>query len=292
MSIPDFVVVGAAKAGTTSIHQYLRQHPRVRLTEPKETFFFTLEETARCQGVGAEYNGGNVIRTWQAYQGLFASSPSDALTGEICVAYLYFPSAAARIHAANPNCQIFIVLRHPVHRAYANYTHHVRDGLEPLSFGDALAASAERMSQGYWWGFDYVGASTYSEQVERYRSIFGAERVEVLFFEDMLERETRFVNQMLRTLGLAELDGIDATPMRPGRNGMNLRAYRAQRLGLTWLARRLDPDYWRGSDKLDPRLGRELFDVYFRADVERLSALLGKRIELWTSERSNVSSAT
>lgn len=182
--LPNFLIVGAAKSGTTSLYRYLRQHPDVFMPRAiKETFYFS--DLPPCNGPGAHY-GERAISSWEAYRTLFSEGMGHAARGEACVSYLFFyEQAVPRImDRLGADTKIIISLRDPIERAYSNYLHHVRDGLEPLAFDDALAAAQKRQAAGWWWGFQYMAVGCYFEQVRAYLNAFGRDGVCVMCFEE------------------------------------------------------------------------------------------------------------
>lgn len=158
----DFLVLGAQKAGTTSLHEMLARHSEISLPEIKETHFFSHADRAALG------------RDW--YEAQFTKRPNASLKGEIDPEYLYTPSAAANIRAKTNVSKFVIVLRHPLDRAFSQYQMSVRRGYEPLDFPTALEQEASRMAgrsagfaQDHW---SYAARSLYFEQIMRFLTIF------------------------------------------------------------------------------------------------------------------------
>ncbi len=126
---PDFFVVGAAKSGTSSLHRHLEQHPAVFMPAVKEPHFFSDERPPVQE-----------VKSLREYLALFADSPLGARAGEASTSNLYSPESASRIKAFQPDAGIIMVLRNPVDRAYSQYWNQVHEGVEPLSFEEALEA--------------------------------------------------------------------------------------------------------------------------------------------------------
>jgi hypothetical protein len=189
MTFPNFLIVGAAKAGTTSLYHYLKQHPAIYMPlEVKETFFFSGLTKAQFPGVGNEY-GNSAVSELTAYENLFASVTHEVAIGEACVAYLYYYETAIDriLQILGSNTKIIICLRDPLDRAYSNYLHHVRDNLEPLSFLQAIQAQNSRREAGWWWGFDYLPVSFYFPQVKAYLDTFGRTQTLILRYDDLVQ---------------------------------------------------------------------------------------------------------
>ena len=126
--LPDFLVLGAQKAGTTALYAYLRWHPGITGPSWKEVSFFD--------------------RHWWRgpawYRGQFPLRSGTRLVGEASPSYLFHPLAPERVRALVPDARLVALVRDPVARAYSHYQHEVALGREPLSFEDALAAEPER----------------------------------------------------------------------------------------------------------------------------------------------------
>ena len=126
--LPDFLVIGAQKAGTTALYAYLRWHPGITGPSWKEVSFFD--------------------RHWWRgefwYRGQFPLRSGQRLVGEASPSYLFHPLAPERVRSLVPEAKLIALVRDPVDRAYSHYQHEVALGREPLSFEDALAAEAER----------------------------------------------------------------------------------------------------------------------------------------------------
>ena len=200
--LPNFLVVGAAKAGTTSLYHYLREHPQVFLPSAiKETFFFSGITSSDFPGPGSRY-ASSAISNPNDYFALFAKVSNQKAIGEVCVAYLHFHKVVIPriIETLGQNVKIIIILRDPVDRAFSNYMHHVRDGIEPLPFDDAIDAIQRRLAEGWWWGFDYVGPGRYYRQVKNYLTSFGASQVLTLLYDDYICKPQDFLRTVLRFL--------------------------------------------------------------------------------------------
>lgn len=176
---PEFFIVGAPKAGTTSLYHYLIQHPEIFMPVRKEPYFF-----------GNWREDGK--KDLQEYLNLFGGVPESKVAGEASTAYLYLRSAAEEIKEFQSGAKIIIVLRNPVERAYSQYWHHVRNGLDN-TFEEELESEEKRIREG-WRGFRpglvppayYIESGRYSKHVEHYMKTFGRERVRVYLFEDLV----------------------------------------------------------------------------------------------------------
>jgi hypothetical protein len=187
---PNFFIVGAAKAGTTSLYEYLRQHPDVFMPENKEPWYFCgLKEPAPSSAV--QYTD------LEAYLALFADAGNRKAVGEASVSYLTSPGAEERIYARYPDAKIIIVLRNPADRVYSWYNFLCQYGVEPgLSLERALAEEDKRIavaaeSRDTWFVDECVLYFQYgliASNIERFFRRFPKEQIHIVLFEDLKER--------------------------------------------------------------------------------------------------------
>lgn len=198
--LPNFLIVGAAKSGTTSLYHYLKQHPDVFMPDWKEPAFFAPPEA-----------GG--IQDEAEYRALFKGAVGKKAIGEASVAYLYAPEAAQKIYDfLGPETKIVILLRNPVDMAYSLWGHQVREGYEDLSFEDAWKTTPERLlhpafsaARHSWYGdFDYINRPRYALQIERYQNLFPPENIQVFIFEEFFKKGLPQFSTFCRFLGVDE----------------------------------------------------------------------------------------
>jgi len=195
---PNFFIVGAAKAGTTSLHAYLSSHPQVFMPALKEPHYFSDFE------VSPELdNFLPVIRSRSDYHELFRDSGGYLAVGEASPSYLCDPAAAERIKSAIPTAKIIISLRNPVDRAYSHYLMDFNRGSEKLPFEKALEFDLARREKGWGKSAQYTELGLYTEQVRSFLERFGRDQVHIVLFEDLV-RDTR---ETMR--GIARFLGID-----------------------------------------------------------------------------------
>ncbi len=183
MNDPKFLVVGAARAGTTALHNYLQQHPEVFLPAQKEPCFFCFadEELRYKKGKFAF-----AVTDYKKYKRLFKDAKPGQITGEISTPYLYLHNQTInnikKYHTQSDSLKIIIILRNPIERAYSQYLWKVRDGREELSFEDALKKEKKRMEENYSFDYFYAHRGLYSEQVKNYLENFHS--VKIILFDD------------------------------------------------------------------------------------------------------------
>ena len=195
----NFLVVGAARAGTTTLFEILRKHPGIFISQRKECRYFS-DIRGTFAGPPPQY-ATNVITTLDKYIDLFKAARPDQLCGDISPDYLYYHENAVPKILAETNAQIpiIIILRNPIERAYSIYLYHVRDRREKLSFEDALKAEEKRRQDNWPWVWSYVGGSLYADSVKAYMDAF--ENVLVLLFEEDVI-SGRAAGKILRFLNL------------------------------------------------------------------------------------------
>jgi hypothetical protein len=179
-ALPEFLIIGAQRSGTTSLYRYLAAHPGVRVATGKELQFLTL-------------NYGRGVRWYRAH---FPVRPPSVASFEASPYYLYHPDAPARASSVLPAARFVAILRDPVERAYSHYLHSRRHGVEPLSFADALAAEPERLAAGREREYSYVARGRYAGQLGRWLRHVPAERLLVVRTEELAAdpaRVTRFL---------------------------------------------------------------------------------------------------
>ena len=177
----DFLVVGAARAGTTVLFETLNKHPMIFIPPRKECRYFSC--MPREFAGPSTISPNEIIQSPEEYQGLFKKAKPGQLCGDVSPDYLYFHQNAVRkiLNEINAQVPIIIVLRNPIDRAYSNYLQNVSNGWEKLSFEDALNAEEKRRADNWTWGWNYVDVGLYTKQVKAYIDSF--ERVLLLLFE-------------------------------------------------------------------------------------------------------------
>ncbi len=205
MQTPSFLIVGAAKSGTTSLYYYLKEHPDIFMPISKEPAFFAYAGSrVNFQGPGDHRRNATVITDPQIYQQLFQEAHPNQQTGEASVVYLYHPEAPHRIKAYNPDMKLIAVLRDPVERAVSNYTFLRKDGYEECAtLKEALQLEEERIAANWQYIWHYSRLGFYYQQLRRYYDLFPKEQILVLKQED-LKNDT--ANVLQRVLEFLDVD--------------------------------------------------------------------------------------
>ena len=201
--MPQFLLIGAARAGTTAIYSYLRQCPEIFMPRVKEPNFFAFEgQTLACRGPGADYINNSVTRLAE-YRDLFATSPPGAVLGEASPLYLFADQAAARIRHHAPDARLVVVLRNPVDQAFSHFMYATKQRIEPLTdFVAALAAEDQRMADGWQPLFGYSRFPRYAEQLARYLALFPRDQILIRLYEEFERDPATLMQDILGHIGV------------------------------------------------------------------------------------------
>jgi hypothetical protein len=206
VTLPDFLVAGVPKAGTTALHAALAQHPGLYLSAIKEPKFFLTDGPPPAKG-----GPGDALtyreHIWQRdrYEALFDPAPPGALKGESTPLYLYDPEAMCRISKLLPAAKLVIVIRDPVERAHSNWTHLWSAGLEPeRDFLRACAEEERRIEAGWASFWHYTGLSMYGRQLKHVFDLFPRENVLVLRYRSLVDGPVSTLDRITGFLGVEQ----------------------------------------------------------------------------------------
>lgn len=207
MKIPDFIVIGAQKSGTTSLFLLLSKHPQLFLPARKEVQFFS-SPMLYPKGIN-----------WYAEE-FFAKCPTDCLAGEVSPQYMYSTEIAQRVHQGLPDAKIIAILREPIARAYSQYQMARRRDQEGRAPKDALSASLQidETDPDTPESQRYFQFSDYERILSEYLKLFGRERILVLFQEDLDDRPEHVLCQVHEFLGVKHQipDNVDVQVHKAG----------------------------------------------------------------------------
>ena len=183
---PNFIIIGAMKAATTSLYTYLKQHPDVFMTAIKEPMFFNNFQKANDFKVHGRKT--KTITTFDQYYALFDAVKNEKAIGEASPSYIFNEDCPQLIQKYLPDTKIIAVLRQPVERAYSNFLHARRANREPISdFKIAFGKEGERKAENWSPLYYYKSKGYYTKQLERYYSLFPKENIKILLFEDLIK---------------------------------------------------------------------------------------------------------
>jgi hypothetical protein len=206
--VPNFLIIGVQKGGTTSLFNYLQIHPDIKLPKIKEIHYFDFQ-----------YENGN---EW--YQQLFPKICDNKITGEASPFYIFSKKALERIYDYNKNIKLIILLRNPIERAFSHYNMNVSTGIEKLTFEEAIIMENQRIYNSDFIkqedeflkpysdlrNFSYIKRGIYHEQIKNVLDLFPAENIMILKSENLYSHTALILNDVFRFLGLKylELDDV------------------------------------------------------------------------------------
>jgi len=295
--LPDFIIPGAAKSGTTTLYQLLSQHPDLFFPPSrKEPFYFSFG------GEQPDYSDEqfNSIPIWETekYLKLFDNATENQLCGEASTSYLYTYEKSLKLlnefyGDRLKELKSLIILRNPVDRAYSHYTYLIRNGFETRIFEEAISEKGIEEWKKKRWGFDYLAYGEYAAQVSAFKSAIPKTKVWLL--EDLKKgRET--TDEMLTFLGVPLLDfdtSVKANPSGIPKNKSLVNLLRknllAKKIGKA-LPSSLQSNLKNKRDKLMSKLltkkpmnpeTRNELKSYFRTDIEKLQEILDRDLSHW-----------
>ena len=207
--LPNYLIIGAAKSGTSSLYEYLIQHPNVQPASGKEIYFFDMN-----------YNKGiNWYRTFFPLSHQFPKNTlKNSIVGEATPRYMDHPHAPSRIKKYLPNCKFIILLRNPIDRAYSHWNMMVSHNREELSFEDAIDKEKKRTnglfekmekdssfySKEYYW-YSYLERGLYSKKIKKWFEIFHKNQFLILKSEDLFSKPSEIFHQTQDFLNIPEI---------------------------------------------------------------------------------------
>jgi len=299
LRMPNFLIIGAAKSGTSAVYAYLRQHPQIFCSATKEPGFFAFEgRQPAFRGPGdRKYNRGCVTDLGR-YQELFSDADSQAAVGEASTVYLYNAEAPERIRRYLPTMKLLGILRNPVERAYSGYSFLVRDRLEPLStFEEALAAEDARIAANWQHIWHHQRLGFYSAQLKRYFDLFPRDQIAIYLYDDFKAKPVAVIQDMFRFLGADaafmpdvslkyNVSGeprsrlLHAALARPNAAKDLLKGLLPAAMRRRMRARVMERNIQPTGRTLAPETRRFLVDLY-REDILKLEALIGRELSHW-----------
>lgn len=302
VTLPTLFVVGAMKAGTTSVHHYLAQHPDFYVPRYEEPNWFSFAgqrpNMTGPNGLRPSVNDSAVIDR-SAYEALYRAAHRDQTLVDVSPTYMYVPAASERIARLVPDARAVVFLRHPVDRAYSSFMHAIREGREPIQdFTSALAAEPDRIARNCGFLWRYLDMGRYLHQIVRLRERLGTERLLVLLTEDLADDPQAACARIVDFAGGDASFSFDVS-VRHNVSGVPrsqwvhqlLQTGSVQRAVARPLARVMGRDRLRNLQSrlkagnmsrppLDPGLRAQL-TRQFRTDILALSALIERDLNHW-----------
>lgn len=198
---PTFIIVGAARSGTTSLYHYLGQHPNVGMSFIKETHFFDYL-AAQSLGLQVRRTMLRPPRTLAEYELLFPQQAGLVALGEATPMYMFVPGVPAQIKAYLPDARLIFVLRNPIHRAYSAYLKNVRDGIEGRTFENAVEDELSNQSAVFESRNYYVRMGHYHSHLLSFFQYFEPAQVSIYFYDDLVNSPKTFMCNLFSSIGV------------------------------------------------------------------------------------------
>lgn len=313
MPLPNFFIVGTGKAGTTSLYEYLKQHPDIYMSPVKEPGYFA--EEIRAQNIDKQLLGRLAVQSrelakvlhdgeptaqfgwlageWEDYLRLFRQVGNQKAIGEASAAYLWSQTAARNIQAVIPRARIIMMLRDPTERAFSQYLHQVAVGLTRSNFFEHLEECARDDHSKLSHRYPFLEIGLYYQQVKRFLDLFPREQIRVYWYEEAWREPAELLADVFTFLGVDPAFPVDISRRSLERRRPRSVAahYFLKQFGVWHPLRALVPD------RLRPYLRRAAFQTdkaprmeardraflvdYYRDDVTRLADLLGRDLSAW-----------
>lgn len=295
MTLPNFLIIGAPKSGTTTLHNVLDQHPDVYMCPVKEVgFFWASGQSVQLTGPGIETLRSRVVNDLDRYQKLFDKATREKAIGESSVRYLEHPRVPLLIRQYIPDAKLIVNLRQPAERAFSAFSHYRRDGLE-LCPDFAVALAQERQGQRDNWAYGtYLQSGFYFAALKRYLEHFDRQQLHISLLEDLRDDAPGLIGDLFEFIGVDRsfqpdtshrhnVSGTIRNPVlrflwtRSGRLRSALRPLFGERFrhaASEWMIRDLE------KLTFDPTLRAELTE-YYRQDIEQLQDLLQRDLSHW-----------
>ena len=293
MPLPSFLCVGAQKAGTSTLHDILIQHPDVFLPSTKETCFFRDDDK---YAAGLEYYEKE----------FFSRARGERAIGEIAPDYMYFDYVPERVYASlGPDLKIIFMLRNPVDRAYSHYCMSHYRGYDSEPFARSIELESDRIRRGFPERnhLSYLDRGRYAEQIQRFLRFYPMENMLFLVFEEEfkdLQSRAQSISGILRFLSVQVLDldvNLRSNPSSRPRYTLIRNIIHGRPALLRYLGRVLVPSKKLKAQllllldrknrieskppELPAALRQTIWDRHFKQTVEELEVLLRRDLRCW-----------
>ena len=281
--LPNFIVGGVVKGGTTSLNFSLKQHPEIYMCPLKEPRFFVYDvhDPDHVQGRGLHFP----VKTWEQYVALFAEAGDQPIVGEVSPHYMISPIAPQGIHDRLPNVRLLFSLRHPVKRAYSIYWHQMRLGNEDRPVAEALGEEEYAVTHGL-----------YAAWLKNWYALFAPEQIKIVLFDDLQRDPLGTYAGICRFLEIDDTFVPNMTVRNRGGAMKNPRLGRLfERLKKHPLRRALDPllpqkarqaiaqarDHNLEEPPPMPADVQQRLNAFYRDDITELEQMLRRDLSAW-----------
>lgn len=293
--LPNFLVVGASKSGTTSLYHYLKQHPDIFLSDKQKEGRYFSQMEGNYNGPGDSNVDLTITRSFDDYKTLFSGYNGEKAVGDISPEYLYFyEKAIPQIKKdLNDEVKIVIILRSPVERAFSGYLHFKRDRRETLSFEEGLEMEQERKANNWIWAWQYKNSGLFFKQVKAYSDNF--KNVKIIVFDDFKENPDKVLKELCQFLEVDSDFAFDTSyKYNVSGNPKSQALYKLETSrGLVKFIKRFIPNklvqkikrrYTGEKQMVKPEMSNDtknkLID-FFKADILKLQKLTGNDLSKW-----------
>lgn len=299
MTLPNFIIIGAAKSGTSSLYMYMKEHPEIYLSPIKEPHFFSFDSESKCTS-GPGDSVPNAITELETYMKLFDGVSNEKAVGEASPTYLYRPEAPIRIHQMIPNAKLIAILRNPADRAFSAYMHAVRDQRETANdFRHALSLEEERKQKNWGPLWHYVSVGFYYQQLKRYYDLFGQKNIKVVLQEELEQNPSAVLKDIFLFLDVDPnfSPNLSIKYNVSGKQKNKLIHCFTKNIfdkpnPIRWISRKIVPESWRWKlttsihqknivRQTVPSDIRKELTATFREDIINLESLIGKSLRAW-----------
>jgi len=302
MTLPNFLIIGAAKSGTSALYRYLKQHPDIYMSPIKETHFFSYKDSPpNAQGPGDTVN--EAVTDYETYISLFQEVTTESAIGEASPTYIYIPRAPELIQEFVPEAKLIGILRQPADRAFSAFMHVTRDNREPITdFSEALTLEEERSANNWGPIWHYLKMGFYYEQLRRYYDRFDYQQLRIYLYEDFSANPMATLKDIFEYLGVdpsfapdtrirANVSGVKKNKML----GLMTEQLFARPNPIRYASRRIinEEFRWRFTQnirnrnlerqRIPPEIRHELTQLY-HDDILKLQDLIGRDLSVWLND--------
>lgn len=286
MTLPNFMVIGVAKAGTTSLYHYFDQHPQVFMCPEKGSNFFGYEDARNWKWTD---EGTPPLlrhfqaRTFEEYEAFFAGVTDEIAIGEASPQYFRCPTAAQRIHDCLPHVKLIASLRNPADRAFSGFLMRTRRGEFVKGFYEELTPDASHVREGLYY-----------KRLKRYFDLFPRDQIKIIIFEEFRKDPAKTMMELFDFIGV-DKNFVPDTSIKHNPAGIpKIRLLNRLFFHPTVIrtAKAVFPESLQGmlkqvqqqNLKAPPKFPRDLrvklLDVY-REDICKVEELLGRDLSIW-----------
>ena len=293
--LPNFLLIGAPKAGTTSLFYYLDEHPDVYMCPIKEVgFFWAYAGDIQLKGPGIERTRHRLVTDLDRYQQLFDGVKDEKAIGDASVRYLSNPRAPELIHRFIPQAKLIASLRQPADRAFSSFVHNLQDGVEPCTdFYEAVRQEKQGLREG-WTQARYLDRGFYAEYLKRYLQYFDRQQLHISLLEDLKNDARGLMQELFEFLEVdpnftpntTQLHNVSGLIRNPALRYLWARLSKLRAAARPLLSPRLRHVLaeWALRDTVKPTFAPELraeLTEYYRADIIALQDLLQRDLSEW-----------